>query len=336
MNNTFIIAEAGINHNGNLDIAKKMIDFAANAGVDAVKFQTFCTDSLVCKNAPKAKYQIETAGDESQFEMLKKCELTKEAHKELMKYCNDKKVAFLASPFDLGSIDILKDLGMEIVKIPSGEITNYPYLKKISELFDNIILSTGMCKVDEINRAIELLQTGKAKNITLLQCNSQYPTPVEDANLKAMITLKKEFGFPVGYSDHTLGIEVSVAAVAMGASVIEKHFTLDRNMEGPDHKASILPDELGQLVRCIRNIEKAIGDGVKQASSSEYENILIARKSIVAAVPIKKGERLTDQNLTTKRPGTGISPMKWNEIIGTFATRDYDVDDMIRIEEDNM
>lgn len=331
MGNTFIIAEAGINHNGSLDIAKKMIDVAAEAGVDAVKFQTFVTGNLVCKNAPKARYQEEINGNESQFEMLKKCELTIEMHKELIRYCNDKKVIFLSSPFDFASIDILKGLGLDMVKIPSGEITNYPYLKKIAETFENVIISTGMSVIEEIKHAVDLLQKGKPKNITLLQCNSQYPTPITDANLNAMITLKREFGLSVGYSDHTLGIEVPIAAVAMGASVIEKHYTLDKNMEGPDHKASVLPDELRQMVVSIRNIEKAMGDGEKCISASEQENIITARKSIVAAVPIKKGERFTEKNLTTKRPGIGISPMEWERIIGMCAYQDFDTDDLIQI-----
>lgn len=329
MGNTFIIAEAGINHNGNLGVAKRMIDAAVDAGVDAVKFQTFCTDALVCKNAPKAKYQEEADGNESQFEMLQKCELTVEMHQELIQYCNDKKVMFLSSPFDLRSIEVLNNLGMTVVKIPSGEITNYPYLKKVGELFEHIILSTGMSKMDEIQQAIKLLQAEKSKQITLLQCNSQYPTPVEDVNLNAMITLKKEFGFPIGYSDHTLGIEMAIAAVAMGASVIEKHFTLDRNMAGPDQKVSLLPKELEQMVSCIRNVEKAMGDGEKCVTLSERENVLIARKSIVAACPIKKGEEFTNINLTTKRPGTGMSPMRWENLIGTYAVKDYDVDEVI-------
>lgn len=326
----FIIAEAGVNHNGNIDLAKRMIDVASEYNVDAIKFQTFKTENLVSKMAKKAKYQNNTTDqNESQFDMIKKLELDIETHKELIEYCKNKKIMFLSTPFDLESIDLLNDLGLEIFKIPSGEITNLPYLEKIGKLKKKVILSTGMSTLDEIESALNILRENGTKDITVLHCNTEYPTPMGDVNLNAMNTIKEKLNVEVGYSDHTLGIEVSIAAVSMGAKVIEKHFTLDKNMEGPDHKASLEPNELKQMVECIRNIEKAMGDGIKKPSKSEMKNIDIVRKSIVAIKKIKKGEIFTEENIYIKRPGNGISPMKWYEVLGTIATRDYNEDDLI-------
>lgn len=330
---TFIIAEAGVNHNGSMELAKKLIDTAVEAGVDAVKFQTFKAKNLVSKKAQKAEYQKETTDkEESQFEMIKKLELDVDTHKELMAYCDEKNIMFLSTPFDHESIDLLDRLGMEIFKIPSGEITNLPYLRKIGGLRKKVILSTGMADIGEIEDALDVLvKVGTAKgNITVLHANTMYPTPFEDVNLKAMQTIACAFGVNVGYSDHTLGIEVPVAAVAMGAKVIEKHFTLDKTMEGPDHKASLEPDELKAMVQAIRNIELALGTGIKKPSPSERPNMAVARKSIVASRSIKKGEVLSKKNLTVKRPGNGVSPMRWDEIVGTIATKDYGEDELIQ------
>ena len=332
MSRVFIIAEAGVNHNGDISIAKKMIDVACEAGVDAIKFQTFKTEKLVCANTEKAEYQKKTTEkDESQAEMLKKLELSKEEHDELIQYCNDKRIMFLSTPFDEESIDLLVELNLPIIKIPSGEITNYPYLKKIGQLGKKIILSTGMSTLEEIADAIKVLKNNGTEDITLLHCNSQYPTPMKDVNLNAMNTLKDVFHLNVGYSDHTLGIEVPIAATAMGANVIEKHFTLNRAMEGPDHKASLEPNELKEMVMAIRNIEKALGNREKKVSYSEKINLPIVRKSIVASKAIKKGDLFTEENLATKRPGIGISPMKWDEIIGRIADRNYELDEMIQL-----
>ena len=328
----FIIAEACVNHNGSIDLAKKLIDVASNAGADAVKFQTFKAKNLVTKNAKKAIYQKDTTNiKESQFNMLKKLELNIEAHKELSLYCNSKKIIFLSSPFDHESIELLKDLDLEILKIPSGEITNLPYLRHIGKLDKKIILSTGMSTIDEVKNALSILiNSGTKKNkITVLHANTEYPTPMEDVNLRAMVTIGKELDVNFGYSDHTLGIEVDIAAVAMGASCIEKHFTLDCNMEGPDHKASLEPSQLKAMVKAIRNIEKALGSSIKKASKSELLNIKIVRKSIVAKTKIKKGEILTQQNLSVKRPGRGMSPMKWDDVVGTKSTKDYNEDEPI-------
>ena len=328
----FIIAEAGVNHNGSIDLAKKLIDVASNAGADAVKFQTFKAKNLVTKNAKKAIYQKDTTNiKESQFNMLKKLELNIEAHKELILYCNSKKIIFLSSPFDHESIELLKDLDLEILKIPSGEITNLPYLRHIGKLDKKIILSTGMSTIDEVKNALSILiNSGTKKNkITVLHANTEYPTPMEDVNLRAMVTIGKELDVNFGYSDHTLGIEVDIAAVAMGASCIEKHFTLDCNMEGPDHKASLEPSQLKAMVKAIRNIEKALGSSIKKASKSELLNIKIVRKSIVVKTKIKKGEILTQQNLSVKRPGRGMSPMEWDDVVGTKSTKDYNEDEPI-------
>jgi len=330
---TFIIAEAGVNHNGSLDLAKKMIDAAVEAGADAVKFQTFKAEKVVSRYAPKAEYQKQTTDKtESQLDMVRKLELDKVAHEKLLAYCHSRNIQFLSTPFDLESIDLLSKLGLEIFKIPSGEITNLPYLRKIGALKKEIILSTGMSDLGEIEKDLDVL-TGagtKFKNITVLHCNTEYPTSMQDVNLKAMQTIKTAFpGIRVGYSDHTEGIEVPVAAVALGAAIIEKHFTLDKNMPGPDHKASLEPDELTAMVKAIRNIEKSLGTGIKKSSSSELKNKPIVLKSIVAARTISKGESFTEENLTAKRPGTGISPMRWDEVIGQRASKDYQQDELI-------
>jgi len=329
---TFIIAEAGVNHNGSLELAKKLVDVAADASADAVKFQTFKTEKLVTKNAPKAPYQKQITNEyETQFKMIKKLELDLAAHKELYDYCSYKKIQFLSSPFDTMSIDLLNSLGVEIFKIPSCEITNLPYLRRIGSLKKPVLLSTGMADLSEIGKALEVLEkaTIPKNRITVLHCNTEYPTPMEDVNLNAMLSIKKAFKVKVGYSDHTLGIDVPIAAVAMGATVIEKHFTLNKNMEGPDHKASLEPHELKAMVQAIRNIEKAFGNGIKKPSSSELKNKPIARKSIVAAADIRKGEIFTEENITVKRPGTGVSPMRWDEVIGQCASNDYKQDDLI-------
>lgn len=333
MKKTLIIAEAGVNHNGDINLAKKLIDAAASAGVDYVKFQTFNAKKLVSKNAQKADYQKTNTGNgsESQLAMLQKLELTEEMHTELIKYCNSKSVKFLSTGFDLESIDFLNKLNIDLFKIPSGEITNLPYLRKIGSLGKPIIVSTGMADMKEVEDAIDvILKAGADKSdITILHCNTEYPTPMRDVNLYAMNTIGKTFDVPIGYSDHTLGIEIPVAAVALGATVIEKHFTLDKTMEGPDHRASLEPDELKAMVKAIRNIEEAFGHGRKEPSSSEIRNKAIARKSIVAKTQIKKGNPFTENNITIKRPGTGISPMLWDTMIGKIATRDYDEDDLI-------
>ncbi len=333
---TLIIAEAGVNHNGSIDIAKHLVDKAADAGADIIKFQTFKSEKLVSKSAQQAEYQKRNIGaksDNSQLSMLKKLELSEQNHIELMAYCKEKNIKFFSTAFDLDSIDYLHSLNLGLWKIPSGEVTNYPFLKRIAAYNEKTILSTGMCDMQDVRAAVDALyKNGLSKeNLTLLHCNTEYPTPFEDVNLRAMDALRKEFGVEVGYSDHTKGIEVPIAAVALGATVIEKHFTLDRNMEGPDHKASLEPDELKAMVSAIRHIEQALGDGYKKISNSERRNIAIARKSIVAAYHIKKGEPLTEQNITVKRPGTGISPMHWEEVIGTIAIKDYEKDEFIML-----
>ena len=329
---TLIIAEAGVNHNGCLELAKKLALTAKNCGADIVKFQTAKLDSLVSKHAYMADYQKKNIGTEmSQRDMLQKLLLTYDEFTELAAYCREINMCFLSTPFDLESIDFLKKLGCDMWKIPSGEITNYPYLVEIAKTGRNIILSTGMSTLQEVDEALAVLQGNGAGRITLLHCTTNYPTPMEDVNLNAMITLRDKYGCAVGYSDHTKGIEVPIAAVALGAEVIEKHFTLDCHMEGPDHKASLEPDELEAMVRGIRNIEKALGNGIKTPSESEKANIAVARKIIIAADNIRAGDILTKDNLTTKRPGTGISPMRWNEILGTRAVRDFEEDELIEI-----
>lgn len=330
---TIIIAEAGVNHNGSIGIAKKLIDIASNAQVDYIKFQTFKADKVVTKLAEKADYQKKSSDKtENQLELLKKLELSESDHKELLKYCNQKSIKFLSTPFDTDSIELLVRLGVKVGKIPSGEVTNLPFLRKMGSSFEEIIMSTGMANIKEIKQALKALtDMGILKeNIVILHCNTEYPTPYEDVNLKAMLDIKKKTGINVGYSDHTLGIEVPIAAVALGAKVIEKHFTLDKSLEGPDHLSSVSPDELVQMVISIRNIEKAIqGDGIKTASKSELKNKILVRRSIVASRKICKGEVFSDFNLTTKRPGKGISPMKWDTIIGKIAKKDYEKDEMI-------
>ena len=328
----FIIAEAGVNHNGSIKLAKQLIDVAAKTGADAVKFQTFKAENLVAKNTQKADYQKQTTdASESQFDMIKKLELDVGTHKELIDYCQEKNIMFLSTPFDHESIDLLSDLGLKFFKIASGEITNLPYLRHIGSLGKRVVLSTGMSNLEEVGDALNILiNAGTSKdNITVLHANTMYPTPMEDVNLNAMLTMQKEFGVDIGYSDHTLGIEVDIAAVAMGASCIEKHFTLDKTMDGPDHKASLEPEELKAMVSAIRNIEKALGSSEKKPSPSETVNIDVARKSIVASQSIKKGDKQSSKNITTKRPGTGTSPMKWDEIIATCAKKDYRMDDVI-------
>lgn len=333
MNNqkkVFIIAEAGDNHNGDYDTALKLVDKAVEAGADCVKFQTFVTERVISKLAEKADYQKESTGTgESQYEMVKKLELSFEQFRQIKKYCEQKKIMFLSTPFDLESIDFLQEIDIPFWKIPSGEITNLPYLEKIAHTGKDIIMSTGMCTMEEIQKAIDILKKNGAGKITLLHCNTEYPTPYEDVNLRAMKTMAETFGVEVGYSDHTKGIEVPIAAVAMGAVVIEKHFTLDKNMPGPDHKASLEPDELKQMIQSVRNIEKALGSSEKKPSTSEIKNIDIARKSIVAKKAIKKGEELTEDNLDIKRPGNGISPMYWYDLLGTKAVKDFSEDELI-------
>ena len=369
-----IIAEAGVNHNGSIEIAKQMVDKAVDAGVDIIKFQTFKSEKLVSKAARQAEYQQRNIGKqgEGQLEMLKKLELSQQDHEELIAYCNKKGIRFFSTAFDMESIDYLHSLNMGLWKIPSGEITNYPYLRKIASYGEPIILSTGMCELSDIKAAVNVINefwptansqqptansqqptansqqpTAKCQmptansqlltansqqptaDITILHCNTEYPTPYQDVNLKAMLEIAETFKVKFGYSDHTQGIEVPIAAVALGATVIEKHFTLDRNLEGPDHKASLEPDELKAMVSAIRNIEQALGSGHKTISESERKNIEIARKSIVAACPIKAGELLTEENLTVKRPGSGISPMRWNEVVGTFAVKDFEEEEPI-------
>lgn len=336
MIHTIIIAEAGVNHNGSLELAKQLVKKAYEAGADYVKFQTFKAEKGISRKAKKAVYQIENTGieEESQLEMVKKLELSYEDHQILIDYCNELGIKFFSTAFDFDSIEYLHSLKLGIWKIPSGEVTNYPFLKRVASFNEKTILSTGMCDMVDVRAAVDALyNNGLSKeNLILLHCNTEYPTPFEDVNLKAMDALREEFGVEVGYSDHTKGIEVPIAAVALGATVIEKHFTLDRNMEGPDHKASLEPDELKAMVSAIRNIEKAVGgDGTKHVSESERKNIAIARKSIVAARYIKKGELFTEENLTVKRPGTGITPMRWEEVLGTKAIRDFVEDELIEL-----
>ena len=333
---TIIIAEAGVNHNGSIEMAKQLVLKAKEAGVDYIKFQTFKASKLVTKSAKQAEYQQKNIGngEDCQYQMLKKLELSPEEHQILIDYCKELGIKFFSTAFDFDSIAYLHSLNLGLWKIPSGEVTNYPFLKRIAAYNESTILSTGMCDMQDVRNAVDALyKNGLSKeNLILLHCNTEYPTPFEDVNLKAMDALRNEFGVEVGYSDHTKGIEVPIAAVALGATVIEKHFTLDRNMEGPDHKASLEPDELKAMVAAIRNIEKAVGgDGTKHVSESEKKNIAIARKSIVAACDIKAGEVFTEQNLTVKRPGNGTSPMRWEEIIGLKAKRDFSEDELIEI-----
>lgn len=332
MNNVLIIAEAGVNYNCSLELACRMVDLAKEAGADIVKFQTAHAENVISKYAEKAVYQKETTGSsESQLDMVKKLMLPFEEFVSLKEYCENRKISFLSTPFELDAVHFLNGL-QNIWKIPSGEITNYPYLIEIAKTGKPVILSTGMSSLEEVETAYNLLRDNGSGEISLLHCTTEYPAPIRDVNLRAMITLKHRFNCPVGYSDHTLGIEVPIAAVAMGAKIIEKHFTLDRNMEGPDHKASLEPDELKAMVKAIRNIENALGDGIKRISESERKNINIARKSIVARRYIKQGEVFTEDNITTKRPGNGLSPMLWPQIMGKQAVRDFQEDELIELQ----
>lgn len=331
MDTVLIIAEAGVNHNGSLELAKKLIDVAKECGADIVKFQTARLESLVSKCAPMAEYQKKNMRKEkSQSDMLKELLLSFDDFIELKKYCDKCGIEFLSTPFDIESIHFLKDM-VRFWKIPSGEITNLPYLLEIAKTRKPVVLSTGMCEIEEIELAVKVLKENGTDDITLLQCNTQYPTPYKDVNLRVMCYLAEKFDVKVGYSDHTEGIEIPIAAVAMGATIIEKHFTLDKKMEGPDHKASLEPHELEQMIQCIRNIEVAMGDGIKKVSDSEVSNRIVARKSIVAAKKIQKGETFTEENLTTKRPGNGISPMMWYDVIGQEATCDFEEDELIKL-----
>ena len=335
MKKVIIIAEAGVNHNGDYEKAKQLALKAKEAGADYVKFQTGIPENVISRYADMAEYQKVNIGHtESQLDMVRKIMLDRNAFAPLKQYCDEIGIKFISTPFDLVSIDVLRPLKMDFWKIPSGEITNFPYLKKIAQLGEPVIISTGMSEMDEIEKAIEVLcSNGLTKDqITLLHCNTEYPTPMQDVNLRAMEQMRERFGVKVGYSDHTKGIEVPIAAVAMGADVVEKHFTLDKSLPGPDHKASLEPNELKAMVDAIRNIEQALVDGEKHVSNSERRNIAIARKSIIAARNIKQGEVLTEENLTTKRPGNGVSPMRWNEVIGTCAIRDFKEDELIEIQ----
>ena len=330
--NTLIIAEAGVNHNGDIAMAKRLIEVAAEAGVDMVKFQTFSADRLATTRAGKAQYQEQSTGEaESQHSMLRRLELSDEMHQYLIEHCRRHGIRFFSTGFDVPSLDFLMGLGLDRVKIPSGEITNLPYLRRVAEHGKPVILSTGMASLGDIESALAVLEEGgvSREHITVLHCNTEYPTPMVDVNLRAMCNIGQAFNVAVGYSDHTPGIEVAIAAVALGAVVIEKHFTLDRNLPGPDHAASLEPDELKAMVVAIRNVELALGDGIKRASPSEVKNMPIARKSIVASRPIRAGEVFTTENITAKRPGTGISPMRWDEVLGRPANRDYAADEMI-------
>ena len=327
MNKTIIIAEAGVNHNGDIGTAKRLIDVASDAGADYVKFQTFKAERLVSPSAQKAKYQIKNDRncDDSQLNMLKKLELSDADHKELISYCKSKNINFFSTAFDDEGISYLSSLNFDMFKIPSGELTNYPYLKAIAKTGLPVILSTGMANLDEIEKSINVLVSygTKKSEITVLHCNTEYPTPMIDVNLKAMLTIKEELGVKIGYSDHTLGIEVPIAAVALGAEVIEKHFTLDRGLKGPDHKASLEPNELKEMVKSIRNIEKAIsGNGIKEASLSEKKNIDIARKSIHLSKDLTSGSIISEQDIISLRPGDGICTMNWESIIGKIVNKD--------------
>lgn len=329
-----IIAEAGVNHNGDLNLARQLIDSAAEAGADLIKFQTFNAERLVTQSAPKAEYQTRTTGKaQSQLEMLKQLELSPVMHEKLVAHCQQKKIEFFSTGFDIQSNEYLASLGAQRFKIPSGEITNLPYLRHVGSFRKPVILSTGMATLGEIEVALEALEAAGVQraNITVLHCNTEYPTPIQDVNLRAMLSIRQAFGVQIGYSDHTSGIEVAIAAVALGASVIEKHLTLDRHLPGPDHKASLEPDEFAAMARAIRNIEQAMGDGLKRPTPSEAKNKAVARKSLVAAKPIRAGEQFTTENLSVKRPGTGISPMRWDEVLGRVAERDFVIDELIEL-----
>jgi N,N'-diacetyllegionaminate synthase len=329
-----IIAEAGVNHNGDINLARQLIDVAAESGADLVKFQTFIADELVAKHAKKANYQNQTTdASESQHAMIRKLELTRDMHVSLIEYCESQRIQFFSTGFDPESVDLLVDLGLENFKVPSGEITNLPYLRHVGRYGKPVILSTGMATLDEIEVALNILENAGTprKKITVLHCNTEYPTPMVDVNLRAMLTIRDTLGVKVGYSDHTSGIEVAIAAVALGATVIEKHFTLNRNLPGPDHQASLEPGELKSMVTSIRNIEEALGDGIKRPSASESKNIFIARKSLVARCSIKSGEIFSESNVSVKRPGTGLSPMLWDKVLGSKAPRNFSPDELIEL-----
>lgn len=329
-----IIAEAGVNHNGDIELAKQLVDAAVDSGADLVKFQTFNAERLATHAAPKADYQSRTTEEkQSQVTMLQQLELSEEMHETLVAYCQSRDIGFFSTGFDIESLNFLASLGTERFKIPSGEITNLPYLRHVGGFGKPLILSTGMATLGEIESAMAVLETvGTPRTkITVLHCNTEYPTPMQDVNLRAMCSIRDAFGVAVGYSDHTLGIEVPIAAVTLGATVIEKHLTLDRNLAGPDHRASLEPDEFAAMVLAIRNIEQAMGDGVKRPSPSEAKNKSIARKSLVAANSIRAGEQFTPENVTAKRPGTGISPMCWDDVIGRVAIRDFAADELISV-----
>lgn len=332
LDRVFIIAEAGVNHNGDLERALRLVDAAAQAGADAVKFQTFQAESITSKAAPLATYQKKNGAEaDSQFEMLKKLELSEQDHEVLRKYAQEKNILFFSTGFDIPSLHLLKKMGLSLFKVPSGEITNLPYLEVMAELAEEVIISTGMSSVHEVQDAVKVfLDRGFSKeDLVVLHCNTEYPTPFEDVHLRAMAQLGQTLGVRYGYSDHTLGIEIPIAAAALGAVVLEKHFTLDKNLPGPDHRASLDPNELKAMVEGIRRIEKALGQSEKKPSPSELKNIGVARKSIVTAKSIKKGDLFTTENLTTKRPGTGLSPMKWHAVLGTPALRDYEEDELL-------
>jgi len=326
----YIIAEAGVNHNGSVSMAKELIEIASSCGADAIKFQSFSAENLTTRSAAKAEYQ-RTEGNESQFEMLKRLELKEDDYHEISEFCQSREISFLSSPFDIKSLNILQKFNPDFIKVASGEITNLPLLEKIAEVANKVILSTGLSNIEDISKAIDILSSNglEKKNLSLLHANTMYPTPFSDANLKAINTLRERFDLNVGYSDHTSGIEASIAAVAMGASIIEKHFTISKKLSGPDHKASLEPLELEALVKSIRNVELALGTGEKQPTNSELVNINAVRKSIVAAKKIKKGELFNIDNITTKRPGNGISPMEWYSVLKTKAKKDYEIDDLI-------
>lgn len=328
----YVIAEAGDNHNGRFELALRLVESAKAAGADCVKFQTFRTEEVISTRAEKAEYQkTATGADESQYEMVKKLELSFDQFRQIKAYCDTLGIRFLSTPFDIPSVRFLREMDMPFWKIPSGEITNLPYLLEIARTKRPVVMSTGMCEMEEIQAAMDVLRNNGTPKVTLLHCNTEYPTPYADVNLRAMASMRERFGVEVGYSDHTPGIEVPIAAAALGAVVIEKHFTLDRNMEGPDHKASLEPDELKAMVSAVRHVEAALGDGVKRPSSSEQKNMAIARKSIVARRAIRRGEPLTEENLAVKRPGSGISPMRWFEVLGTCAARDFQADELIKL-----
>ena len=329
-----VIAEAGVNHNGDINLAKKLIDAAADAGADVVKFQTFVANKVVTTTAAKADYQaLSTGSADSQFDMLKKLELSPMMHGELIKHCEKREIKFLSTAFDQESLDYLDSLGLTLFKIPSGEITNLPFLRHVGSLGKPVVLSSGMASLEEVGDAIAVLEDAGTirKKITVLHCNTEYPTPIQDVNLRAMTTIRDAFGVEVGYSDHTRGIEVPIAAVAMGASVIEKHITLDRSLPGPDQAASTEPQEFQKMIQAIRNIEQALGNGIKQASPSETKNLSIVRRSLVAVKRIQAGESFTSENISAKRPGTGISPMRWDDVIGKAAVRDFLPDELIEL-----